>query len=991
MFWPLALFAGISGLESSHLSSPFAGSPLSSQHFVAVDTETTGINPERDVVIEIAIVVFGRDGIVEQYSQTVDPKRKLPLDIVRLTGITDDDLTGSPSIADVRAEVRRRIGTLPVVAHNVDFDVAMLEKSGIAVPNRRFDTYRLATLLMPNIPGYGLTAVAEALDVEVEIEHRALADALRAAEVFRKLLDKIDEYDERTLNQAASYAQQAGWPEAHLFRAAADKALSGPLFGNLDDSRDLLPEMRFMEPRDAPRALQRTGSQAPIHIDGMLNLLSPGGPLSHVLERFESRPSQVRMAGAVGRALNDERELLVEAGTGTGKSLAYLLPAALFALDRGERVVISTNTLALQDQLYQKDLPDLRSALREHGIDEDLRVAVMKGRANYLCLHRWFDHMNDPIEDAADASLRAKILMWLPQTESGDKAELRLTREEERHWRKFASEKGRCTPKGCPYARSGQCFLYRARANAANAHIVIANHSLVLSNAAQGFVLPVFERLIVDEAHHLEEEATSQFTWSVDRGEIDEPLRTLAHTEGQNITGSFVLASAFFMRSGDLSAAKEAAEAETRADNAATAALTISTLAGELFTRLGSLLPPVRGGRQSFSDQLRLTDAVRDRGQWAELALIWGQLDRELLGVLDTGRWYLRILDAMTLPEDEDNPNTTMRDELTLELQNGLEPLATIRKQLLNAFSSDDGQSVFWIERSVVQGNISLNGAPLDVSALLRADVFNDLRTCVLTSATLSIDGSFEYISGRLGLDDAVQLLLGSPFDHERSTMVFIPDDMPDPKNQSFQDTLNQSLIELLRASQGRALVLFTSHAALRATLNAIKGPLARENISVLGQGVDGSFRQLVDRLRSNPGTALLGTSSYWEGVDVVGEALSLVVIVKLPFPVPSDPVFEARCELSADPFNELSVPKAVLKFKQGFGRLIRSDKDRGVCVVYDQRIISRRYGQSFLHSLPPCQVVVRSTYDLPDATAYWLEQESGGVVNIPMAGGTRW
>jgi DNA polymerase-3 subunit epsilon/ATP-dependent DNA helicase DinG len=955
------------------LTSTFAGSTFAPGHFVAVDTETTGINPERDVVIEVAIVVFDRDQIVEQYSQTIDPGRKLPLDIVRLTGLTDADLRGSPRIADVRATIRQKIGALPVVAHNVDFDVAMLEKSGVPVPNRKFDTYRLATLLMPNLAGYGLTAVADALEVVVDIEHRALADALRAARVFQTLLARIDDYDERTLNQAALFAQQANWPEASLFRAAADRNISGPLFGEAA-SQELLPELRFLEPRDAPKALQRTGSQAPIHIDGMLQLLSPGGPLSHVLTRFESRPTQVRMAGAVGRALNDDRELLVEAGTGTGKSLAYLLPAAVHAIDRGERVVVSTNTLALQDQLYGKDLPDLRAALLEHGVQDDLRVAVMKGRANYLCLQRWFEHMGDPVEDAADAALRAKILLWLPHTETGDKAELRLTRDEERHWRKFASEKGRCTPKRCPYARIGQCFLYRARVNALNAHLVIANHSLVLSNAAQGFVLPQFERLIVDEAHHLEEEATSQFSWSVDRGEIEEPLRLLVHTDAAVASGLFDNAATFFLRSGDLTAAREATDASNRSAAAAAAALKITNLATELFARMAALLPPVKGNRPSFSDQLRLTEGVRDRNMWTEVSMIWGQLDRELMEVLETGRWFLRVLDTMSLPEDETNPNSAMRDDLTLDLQNALEPLATIRKQMLNAFATGDGSSVYWIERSAVQQNVSINGAPLDVSAMLRSDVFNDLRTCVLTSATLSIDGSFDYIADRLGMDDATRLLLGSPFDHERSTMVYIPDDMPDPKQPNFQDALNESLIALLRASGGRALILFTSHAALRTTLNAIKGPLARHNIAVLGQGIDGSFRQLVDRLRSNPGTALLGTSSYWEGVDVVGPALSLVAIVKLPFPVPSDPVFEARCELSPDPFNELSVPKAVLKFKQGFGRLIRSDQDRGICVVYDRRIVSRRYGQSFLHSLPQCTVSVRSLYDLPDTTGRWLD-----------------
>ena len=960
------------------MSSSFAGTASPLDRYVAIDTETTGINPERDRLIEVAILVYGPGGEVERYTQTIDPGRPLPLDIVRLTGITDDMLVGSPSIDEERATIRRLIGTLPLVGHNVDFDVAMLERAGIPVPNRRIDTYRLATLLLPNLPSYSLAGVAEALGIAFGTLHRALPDAELAAAALRALQERITEYDERTLNQAASFAQQAGWPEASLFRLAASQVLSGPLFDS-GGSRPLLPELAFLEPREAPKPLQRTGSQSPLHIDGMLELLSPGGPLSHVLERFESRPTQVRMAGAVGRALNDEQELLVEAGTGTGKSLAYLLPAALFAIERGERVVITTNTLALQDQLHRKDLPDLRAALHEHGVREDLRVAVMKGRTNYLCLRRWFEHMNDPVEDAADASLRAKILLWLPHTENGDKAELRLDRDEEKHWRKFASEKGRCSPKRCSYARVGQCFLYRARANAANAHIVIANHSLVLSNATQGFVLPSFERLIIDEAHHLEDEATSQFSWSVDRQAIDEPVKQLVSTDQATPGGLLATAAAFFMRSGDLTAARESGEAHRLTREAVDRANAISTVAGELLARSGAMLPPPRGGRQSFSDQLRITAAVKQRGQWGELALLWAKLDADVRELLDTGRWFLKILDGMSLPDDDQNPTSVFRDELTVDIQHALEPLAEIRLQLLSAFGTDDGQRVFWISRSPVLGAISVNGAPLDVGELLRAEVFTGLRTCVLTSATLTIDGSFDYIVDRLALYDATRLPLGSPFDHEASTLVYVPDDMPDPKNPGYQDAVNRTLIDLLRATEGRALVLFTSHSSLQATWNGIKAPLARENISVLGQRIDGGFRQLVERLRTNRGTVLLGTSSYWEGVDVVGEALSLVVIVKLPFPVPSDPVFEARCELSADPFNELSVPMAVLKFKQGFGRLIRSSTDRGVCVVLDPRVVTRRYGQSFLHSLPPCQVDVNSRHDLPRAAAAWLGSPRDG------------
>ncbi|HYI25473.1 MAG TPA: exonuclease domain-containing protein, partial [Thermomicrobiales bacterium] len=711
------------------LSSPTGGSGVLDR-FVAIDTETTGINPERDRLIEVAIVVYGPEGEIDRYSQLIDPGRKLPLDIVRLTGITDDMLAGAPSIDEVRSTIRNQIGTLPIVGHNVDFDVEMLQRAGISIPNRRIDTYRLATLLVPNQVSYSLLGVAEALSVPVDTLHRALPDAILAGEVMRKLASRLQEYDERTLNQAASFAQQAGWPEAHLFRTAAGANLSGPLFG-LPDSRALTPDLKFLEPRDAPKPLQRSGSQQPIDIDTMVSLLSPGGPLSHVLERFESRPTQVRMAGAVGRALNDEHELLVEAGTGTGKSLAYLLPAALHAIDRGERVVITTNTLALQDQLYRKDLPDLRAALHEHGIGEDLRVAVMKGRTNYLCLRRWFEHKDDPIEDEADASLRAKILLWLPHTEAGDRAELRLDRNEERHWRKFASEKGRCSPKRCPYARVGQCFLYRARANAANAHIVIANHSLVLSNAAQGYVLPSFERLVIDEAHHLEDEATRQFSWTVDRGAIEEPLKLLVSPDPANPGGLFASAAAFFMRSGDLPAARESQEAHRLAREAIDRANAVTTIAGELLTRCGTLLPPSRGGRQSFADQLRVTDSVRNRGPWSEISMLWAKLDADVRELLDTGRWFLKILDGMSLPEDDENPTSAYRDELTIDIQHALDPLSEIRLQLLSVFGADDGQRVFWISRSAAMGIISINGAPLDVSELLRVDVFTGLRTCV--------------------------------------------------------------------------------------------------------------------------------------------------------------------------------------------------------------------------------------------------------------------
>jgi predicted DnaQ family exonuclease/DinG family helicase len=731
--------------------------------------------------------------------------------------------------------------------------------------------------------------------------------------------------------------------------------------------------LKFLAPRDRPERLRPTGKTDPVSVTGIENLLSDDGPLAHVLDRYESRPTQVTMAKGVAKALNDEQQLLVEAGTGTGKSLAYLLPSAMFAVARGERVVVSTATIALQDQLYRKDLPDVHTALIEAGVNEELRVAVMKGRQNYLCLKQWFTHVNDPVEDEHDAALRAKILLWLGQTETGDRAELRLTTEEDRHWRKFASERGRCTAARCPYAASHQCFFHRARHLAANAHIVIANHSLVLSNAAEGRVLPGFERLVIDEAHHLEDEATRQLSFVLDRPAMEDAVKALVRADGTTQGGAIPVAAAVMSRIRDAAAVKHGPKAIELADELVQASVQIGSLIGELFTRLAAMIGKPRFGGGGYAQSQRLTGEIRESGHYVDASMIWQELDYLLCKVLEAGAWFLQVMDEISLPNDDQLPIVQQRDEAVLDLMAGVDQLSTVIHMLTECFGEADKAKVYWVQRSGQIGSISLNGAPLDVSVLLNQLVYSGLRTVVLTSATLTIDGSFSFIAEHLGLEQAETLDLGSPFDHERSTLVYIPEDMPEPNHPNYGNYLNDVLTELLVATKGRALVLFTSHRALRDARNALKDYLEQHNVIVLGQGVDGNPRQLIERLRSTPGTVVFGTSSFWEGVDVVGDALSIVVIAKFPFSVPSDPVFEARSELYENPFFELSLPLAVLKFKQGFGRLIRSAEDRGVCVILDKRAISKRYGSSFVQSLPPSNVVIGSSYELPEEAARWI------------------
>lgn len=945
-----------------------------SPEFVALDLEATGMDPRRDEIIEIGLVVFDRDRVIDRFQSLVRPVGGISADITSLTGIDEADLRDAPLFPAIAEQVRMAIGARPVVAHSVGLDSLMLEAAGLRLPNRQLDTFLLASLLLPDLASYSLSATATALGISPGDRHRAASDADLTALVFQRLLARIDDYDAATLEQVSGLARQAGWPEADLFASAADRRPSGPLFAMDAEDGRLPQELAFLQPRERPEPLKRTGIKTPVDEGLVERLLSDDGPLAEVLPAYEHRPEQIAMAQRVTRALNEDGQLLVEAGTGTGKSMAYLLPSALLAAERGERVVVSTDTLALQDQLYRKDLPDLRGALERAPGSPDIDVAVLKGRSNYLCLRRWFQAHRQPVADATDAAVRAKVLLWLGQTNTGDRAELKLSGDEEQRWRGLGADEDKCVAARCVYNQRNQCFLYRARREAEHAHLVIANHALLLSDATAGSrILPEYDRLVIDEAHHLEEQATVHFGFTLDQRLLDDLVNSLVHADGVLQEGALATSAAFLTRSPEPKARDQAAKAIDQVRAAQDAATRLRALTGELFSRLGEIVRQEVRGAGGYAASVRVTGSLRRRGEWVELELLWEQLDAVMSEVLSITRWFLDLLDDLPLPDDPENLESVQRDELVVELTGAARLAYEYAAQLVGIFGSPDEETVYWIERSPQLGNITLHAAPLYVDELLREHLFNRLRTTILTSATITTDGSFEFIADRVGLPDSDQVSLPSPFDYERSTLLYLADDVPEPQAAGYQAALQAALLSLCETVGGRALVLFTSHAALQTAYKAIKQPLDEQNIIVLGQRIDGNPRQLVERLRSTPNVVVLGTASFWEGVDIVGQALSLLVITKLPFSVPSDPVFAARSEMLEQPFLEYAVPQAVLRFKQGFGRLIRSSHDRGVCVVLDRRVVSRRYGASFVQSLPPCQVQVGRASDAAWAAGDWL------------------
>jgi ATP-dependent DNA helicase DinG len=623
----------------------------------------------------------------------------------------------------------------------------------------------------------------------------------------------------------------------------------------------------------------------------------PRGALSRVLDGYEERPAQARLARAAGRVLEAGGILLAEAGTGTGKTLAYLLPA----VELGRRVVISTGTRNLQEQLLAKDIPLLARAL-----GRDLAVTVMKGRGNYLCRMRFrsfaeagsFRRLDElPVFRAVEA--------WAPNTTTGDRGEIEDLPDTVDFWREISASTENCIGGSCP--DFGECFVTRMREQALAADIVVVNHHLLcadlaVKDAGFGEVIPEYDTLVLDEAHLLEDVATQYFGLVVSSHKLEDLCRDVER---------------------ELSAARldaAVARAECAALRERSQALFAAVGAGTRGRRLSPGWMPARVEEQASAVLNRL-DGLRT----AILAL-------------------------------EDRPEAVSAAAARA---------GVLRGEFAFVLAADDDSHVYFVE---ARGRgVHLRATPIDVSARLKASLFDRVRSAVLTSATLAVDGGFDYLRERLGIDEAEALLLASPFDFSRQAVLYVPRRMPDPQSPGFVPRAAEEIVRLLGLSRGRAFVLFTSYANMHAVAALLAGAVPWP-ILVQGEAPRGA---LLDAFRRTPGAVLLATASFWQGVDVAGEQLSCVIVDKLPFASPSDPVVEARIDRiktrGGNPFAEYQVPVAILMLKQGLGRLIRSAADRGILAVLDSRLVERGYGRRFLESLPAARVV----HDLAEVEAF--------------------
>ena len=927
---------------------------------VALDLETTGLDPQTDTILEIGARRFDGNRVEDEFSTLINPGRHIPDFVSGLTGISDEMVRQAPPIRDVLDGLVAFIGDSPILGHNIQFDLSFFKKYKLFELNERLDTYELAAVLLPSANRYNLGSLVQSLGIALPATHRALDDARATHGVYQRLLTQAKELPLDLLAEIVRHSEPIEWAGSWAFQQAlqarshegiqAKRVKGKPVGAQFEPDES---EKRKGPPIQVPK------EPLPIDPEEAASVLEHGGPFARYFESYEHRPEQVEMLKAVANALSYGQHLMVEAGTGVGKSFAYLVPAALFALQNNTRVVVSTNTINLQDQLIKKDIPDLCAAL---GLN--LRAAVLKGRSNYLCPRRLELLRKRGPGSADEMRVLAKVLVWQLENTSGDRTEINLTGPSERDvWVHISAEDDACTSETCLERTGGACPFFRAKQASQNAHILVVNHALLLTDVAVGNrVLPDYEHVIIDEGHHLESATTDSLSFRLTQFDIDRLIRETGGSSS-GILGTLLATTRDQIRPSDYALLNQ------KVERATDLVWRLQEQVRIFFDGMSEFVSLQREGQpvSTYAYQERILPATRTQPGWDAVELAWSAAAETLtllvalLGEIQKGATELYSDGLETL------------EDIIGNLGNLYRRLTEAESMLGSMIFEPATDYVYWVEVNPNNNRLALNAAPIRVGPLVEKYLWHEKRSVILTSATLTTHGEFNYIRNTLTADEADELALGSPFDYETAALLYVANDIAEPNAHEYQGQVERAIVSLCTASGGRTLVLFTSYAQLKRTSKNIAGPLAKQEILVYEQGEGASPNALLESFKSSDRAVLLGTRSFWEGVDIPGEALSVLVIVKLPFAVPSDPLVAARAETFEDPFNEYHLPEAILRFRQGFGRLIRTQSDRGVVAILDRRVLTKAYGKLFIESLPRCTLRVGSLSELPRAAAKWL------------------
>ena len=900
------------------------------KNLVSLDLETTGLSPGKDKIIEIGAVKTDSNGNqIEEFNSLVNPGILISDFIENLTGISNDDVLNSLKFVDIVDEFQSFLDDSIIIGHNIEFDLRFLSEEGLKLNNKFVDTWRFSQIMLPDLLDLSLGSICNYLDINQQNAHRALSDSKFTLEVFLLLSEKYKNLDNKLQTAICNIISGKDNELFFLFNSVlneTDPNLKNNIFFS---PMEIIPKHNIKE--------KTKGNYFNYGDDVLQEIFSSNSEiLNKVLSNFSYREQQLDMSKVISDCIKNQHSAALEAGTGVGKSLAYLLPAAIFALKTGKRVLVSTNTINLQDQLYLKDLPLVKSILSELDPDtEEINFSILKGRDNYLCIKNYGNQFVEEDIDQDYSRFLAKIAVWLSKTETGEKSELGLSNfVNNNYWRRIIPKnKINC------YGFDGPCFLRNSREKAESSNIIIVNHALLMTDLKSvNSVIPDYDVLIIDEAHNLEDVASQHLGWKVDERDLKDIFR-INYGKYDLIEMIANLINREFNNTDGL------AQAEDKLKRMINTIEELNIKSKSLFKSVNQIVIG-KGNKNSGHNSLRIDidsnfpELNFVRNDWNELKFKLDKLKSDLI------RYYKDLKEKITGSKIQfENWNDLFEQwiENWEEAKNNLDEFLT----------SSNNEMVYWIENNEQFNNHVFFSAPINVSKILNENLFENVKSVILTSATLNSNDEFNHLKQTTGLNVDHAKSFGSPFDYDNSVEILLPTMFPEPNANNYQEELDKIIFENVLSSNGRAMVLFTSYKSLRNTQKSLKTKLEEYNINVLAQGVDGNPYQIIKRFKKNPKSLILGTLSFWEGVDIDDGTLDLLIITKLPFDVPTHPLFEARSAKYDNPFIEYALPRAILKFKQGFGRLIRNEKDTGKVLLLDSRITSKRYGKMFLEALP--------------------------------------
>lgn len=925
------------------------------QRFVVIDLETTGhASRTEDKIIEIGIVVIESLEIVKTYSTFINPKREIPSFIQSLTNISSEDVQDAPCFQEVAQEVKELFHNSYLIAHNVDFDMGFLNDElatvgieGLKCPT--IDTVELARILLPQAPSYKLSEITDYIDIKHDQPHRALSDAYVTAELFIYLVEKLKELPEETIKQLIALE-----PFLH---SDLNNLLHKIYFEKQSDAHDISLHHNL-----AFKSLKVINPTKPIikekYPDFQDQLYRENGLLAQNYPKYEHRTGQKQISEQIKRAFDNGSHAMIEAGTGIGKTLAYLIPAIYKACLENTRVVVSTYTTQLQSQILFQEIPLIKKA-----IPFQFDVALLKGKKNYLSLERFSYELANTSHENYDVVLaKAMILVWITESNTGDLDEIQLPSGAYHFYLRICEAHRQFDKSDTTW----QEFSYynQAKTLANQAHIIITNHALLCTDMkSEVDLIPTYSCLVIDEAHQLERVATKQFGEQISYIAIQNILNRLGTTREKNNIKDLSNSTIQFTKKNIFEKWNENYQ-------------DFKYELDELFTLLFNYTIS-KNERESYGDTGRLIHYIsalnKDDSTW-----------RIIYDIASRIRLYLERLKKILIESNQILEQNQLVNEANLA-NVFLQQLVFIDKSLGKIFNQDQPKNqVRWIEvDSYGQRNsVHLYIRPKSIKTDFQELLFNKKKSVILTSASLTINNSFSFIQEALGINtNVVEDIIPSPFNYFNQVKLLVPNDFPSVQNDSQEDyviAIAESILSMAEVTNGRILVLFTAFDMLKKTYSYLSELLEEERYMLFAQGISsGSRHRLQKNFQSFENSILLGTNSFWEGVDIPGEDLQAIVIARLPFEPPGNPVYLAKEEQltnsGKNPFMDYSLPKAILRFKQGFGRLIRREDDTGIIFICDDRILTKAYGKYFINSLPKIEIKYDSTKKLIESIEKWL------------------